>query len=187
LKSLPERSGRLEGYLFPDTYEFPKNVTAEQIIDRMLKRFDNVFTDDMKQRAEAINMSTDQIVTLASIIEKEARVPEERPVIAAVYYNRLKKKMLLQADATVQYALGQWKDKVLYEDLKVDSPYNTYKYQGLPIGPISNPGKASLEAAVSPEKVDYLFYVAKSDGSGAHTFTVTYDQFLKEIQKNKTN
>lgn len=183
LKNLPKRPERLEGYLFPDTYEFNKDVTAEKVIDTMLSTFNRVFDQDMRNKAKGMNMSIDQVVTMASIVEKEARVAEERPIISAVYYNRIKKKMLLQADATVQYALGQWKDKLTYDDLKIDSPYNTYKYPGLPIGPIANPGKASIEAALNPQNVDYLYYVAKGDGTGTHAFTVTYDDFLKEKQK----
>lgn len=187
LSGIKERPERLEGYLFPDTYEFAKNVTAEQIVDRMLKRFDEMFTQDMRDKAKEMDMSIDDVVIMASIIEKEARLADERPIIAAVYYNRLKKNMLLQADATVQYALGKWREKLYYKDLEVDSQYNTYKYPGLPIGPIASPGKASLLAALNPEDVDYLFYVAKPDGSGAHSFTVTYEDFQKEKAKNTTN
>lgn len=187
LKNLPKRPVRLEGYLFPDTYEFSKDVTAHQIIDRMLSRFNEIMNNDMIAKAKDLNLTIDQAVTVASMIEKEAKIPSERPTIASVIYNRLKKKMLLQIDATVQYAQGQWKDKLLTQDTQIDSPYNTYKYAGLPVGPISNPGKASLEAAMNPDKTDYLFYVLKKDGNGAHVFTKTYAEHLKEIAKNKTN
>lgn len=186
LKDLKKRPVRLEGYLFPDTYEFEKNVTAEEIIDRMLGRFDKIFNEEMRNKAKQENISIDDAVIMASIVEKEARVDAERPVIAGVYYNRLSKNMLLQADATIIYIIG-WKDRLLYDDLKVDSPYNTYKYPGLPEGPIANPGRASLEAAVNPEKVNYLYYILKNDNSGTHAFTVTYDDFLREKAKNKTN
>jgi UPF0755 protein len=185
LKSLPERSGKLEGYLFPDTYEFAKNTTPEQVIDRLVGRFDFMFDESMKNKAKDMKMSIDQIVTIASMIEKEAKVESERPIISAVIYNRLKSGMKLQIDATVQYALGQWNDKVYTKDTLVNSPYNTYVVSGLPIGPISNPGKASLMAALNPEKVDYLYYVAKKDGSGSHAFTVTYQDFLNEKHKNQ--
>lgn len=185
LNGLPQRSGKLEGYLFPDTYEFAKDASPEQIIKKMLDRFDDVFDEDMRNKAKNMKMTVDQVVTVASMIEKEAKVAEERPIISAVIYNRLKLGMRLQIDATVQYALGQWNEKVYTEDTKVDSPYNTYAYGGLPVGPISNPGKASLEAALNPEKVDYLYYVAKGDGSGSHAFTVTYEEFLNEKHKNR--
>lgn len=187
LKNLPKRPVRLEGYLFPDTYEFSKDVTVHQIIDRMLSRFDEILSDDINAKSKDLNLTIDQVITVASMIEKEAKIPSERPTIASVIYNRLKIKMLLQIDATVQYALGQWKDKVLTKDTEIDSPYNTYKYTGLPIGPISNPGKASLEAAVNPDKTDYLFYVLKKDGGGTHVFTKTYEEHLNEIAKNRTN
>lgn len=187
LKNLPKRSGKLEGYLFPDTYEFAKSATPEQIIKKMIDRFNEIFNADMQRLAATRKMSIDQIVTMASIIEKEARVESERPIISGVYYNRLKIKQPLQVDATVLYALGGWKEKVYYTDLEIDSPYNTYKHQGLPIGPISNPGKASLNAALNPDNVDYFYYVAKGDGSGAHSFTVTYSEFLKEVQKSRAN
>lgn len=187
LKNLPKRSGKLEGYLFPDTYELPKNATPEQIIARMLDRFNEKFNQEMKRLASARGMTVDQIVTMASIIEKEAKIESERPIIAGVYYNRLEIKQPLQVDATVLYALGGWKEKVLFKDLEIDSPYNTYKYPGLPIGPISNPGNASLNAALNPDDINYLYYVAKGDGSGAHSFTVTYNDFLKEVEKNRMN
>lgn len=187
LKKLPDRSGKIEGYLFPDTYEFSKDVTAEQIVDRMLSRFNEVFDNDMRKKASEMNMTIDQVVTVASMIEKEAKVAEERPVIAGVIYNRLTKKMPLQIDATVQYSLGKWKDTLSTDDLKVNSPYNTYKITGLPIGPISNPGKASLEAALNPQKSDYLFYVYKFDGTGTHAFSSNYQDFLRDKQKYITS
>jgi conserved hypothetical protein, YceG family len=185
LLNLSKRPTRLEGYLFPDTYEFEKTATADQIIEKMLSRFKEVFTADMKKKAADMNMTVDQIVTIASIIEKEAKVSNERPVIAAVIYNRLKIKKNLEIDATVQYALGQWKDKLTYNDLKVDSPYNTYKYSGLPVGPISNPGKASLDAALNPDNVKYLYYVAKKDGGGTHVFTTTFQEHQNAIAQNR--
>jgi UPF0755 protein len=134
----------------------------------MLSRFDEIVNSDIRQKAKDRNMSIDQVVAVASMIEKEAAVPAERPTIAGVIYNRIESKMLLQIDATVQYALGEWKEKLLTKDTQIDSPYNTYKYKGLPAGPISSPGKASIEAAVNPEKGDYLFYVLKKGGGGTH-------------------
>jgi UPF0755 protein len=178
LKDLPDRSVKLEGYLFPDTYEFSKDATAEEIINRMLERFDEVFNSDMRQKAKSMNLSIDKIVTMASIVEREAKVAEERPVVAAVFYNRLKIKMPLQSCATIQYALGERKEKLLNKDLEIKSPYNTYKNGGLPIGPIANPGKASLEAALNPADVKYLYFVLTDPVKGTHTFTVSYDDFL---------
>lgn len=186
LKSVPEkRPSRLEGYLFPDTYEFSRNTTAEQAINRMLSRFNEIFTPDMKSQAAAKGLTIDQVVIIASMIEKEAKVPDERPIIAGVIYNRLKINMKLQIDATVEYALGKWKESLSSNDLKVNSPYNTYKVTGLPAGPISNPGKASIEAALNPDKVDYLFYVLKKNGSGAHVFSRTYAEHQQAIAQNK--
>lgn len=184
LKGVPKsRPSKLEGYLFPDTYEFNRNVTAEQAINRMLKRFDEIFTPDMKKQAADKGMTVDQIVNVASMIEKEAKVTSERPIIAGVIYNRLKINMKLQIDATVVYALGR--GELSTNDLKVDSPYNTYKVYGLPEGPISNPGKASIEAALNPQKVDYLFYVLKKNGNGAHVFSKTFAEHQKAIEQNR--
>lgn len=183
LKNLPKRSGKIEGYLFPDTYDFPKNATPEQIIKRMLMRFEEIFDEEMQRKAADRKMTIDQVVTVASMIEKEAKIDKERPVIARVIYNRIDKKMPLQIDATVQYSLGQWKERLTVEDTKVNSPYNTYKVTGLPIGPISNPGKASLEAAVNPDDNNYLYYVYKFDDSKTHAFSANYQDFLKDKQK----
>lgn len=187
LKSLPSRPVKLEGYLFPDTYEFSKNVTPEEIVKRMLGRFNEVFNEEMIKKAESMNLTIDQVVTMASIVEREARASDERPVIAAVFYNRIKKKMRLESCATVQYALGERKENLLYKDLEIDSPYNTYKKDGLPVGPIANPGKASIEAALNPADADYLFFVLKDGTSGTHAFSNNYNQFLKDKQKYYQN
>lgn len=186
LKNLSDRPVKLEGYLFPDTYEFKKGITSEQIIKKMLNRFNEVFDDDMKNKAKDMGFTVDQVVTIASMIENEAKAASERPVIASVIYNRLKAKMKLQIDATVLYAMGQWKSKVTNEDLDVDSPYNTYKYAGLPAGPISNPGKASLEAAVNPVASKYYYYVLKK-GTDTHVFSRTYAEHKKAIAANRAN
>jgi UPF0755 protein len=161
----------LEGYLFPDTYVFAPGTSAAQAIAEMVKRFEREWTPDYDVKAAALGRTRHEIVTMASIVEKEARLPEERPVIAAVYYNRLKSGMPLQADPTVQYALGRHVERVLYKDLEVDSPYNTYQHLGLPPGPIASPGGASLRAALAPAKVPYLFFVAAADGH--HEFRTT--------------
>ena len=159
----------LEGYLFPDTYVFPQGTTPRAAVRLMVDRFQRVWQPEWDQRLQAMAMSRNDIMALASIVEKEARLPEERPVIAAVYLNRVKAGMLLQADPTVQYALGRHVSRVLYRDLEVDSPYNTYKHAGLPPGPIASPGRPSIVAALNPANVPYKFFVAHPDGH--HEFT----------------
>jgi len=183
LKELPDRPVKLEGYLFPDTYEFSKNATAEQIIKKMLNRFDEIFDDEMRQKAASMGLTIDEVVTMASIIEREAKVDEERPLVSAVFYNRLEIGQMLQSCATVQYILGERKEKLLNKDLEIDSPYNTYKNKGLPIGPIANPGKASLDAALNPADVDYLYFVLKDPVKGTHAFSNNYNDFLKDKKK----
>lgn len=181
LKGMPKRENNLEGYLFPDTYEVFKNATEKEIINKMLGRFDQVFTEEYRQRAKELNMTLDQVVTLASIIEREAKLDKERKTISAVFHNRLKKNIKLQSCATVQYLLKEQKENLTYKDLEIDSPYNTYIYAGLPKGPIASPGAKSIEAALYPEKVDYLYFVANKDGS--HVFTKTYQEHLNAQNK----
>lgn len=154
----------LEGYLFPDTYAFPDGTTARQAVSEMVKRFEREWKPDWNVRLSTLAMNRHDIVTLASIIEEEAKRAEERPVISAVYHNRLRERMLLQADPTVQYALGRHTPRLLYKDLQVKSPYNTYIHAGLPPGPISSPGGPSLVAALNPANVKYLYFVAHPDG-----------------------
>jgi len=154
----------VEGYLFPDTYVFPDRTTAAAAVDAMVQRFEQVWKPEWTARLDTINLSRNDVMTLASIVEKEARLPEERPVIAAVYLNRLRDGMLLQADPTVQYALGKHVARVYYKDLEIDSPYNTYRHKGLPPGPIASPGRPSIEAALYPANVPYEFFVAFPDG-----------------------
>lgn len=154
----------LEGYLFPDTYAFPEGTTARQAVSEMIKRFQREWKPEWNNRLTALALNRNDIVTLASIIEREAKRPEERPVISAVYHNRLRAGMLLQADPTIQYALGRHTPRILYKDLEVKSPYNTYKHAGLPPGPIASPGGPSLVAALYPANVSYKYFVADSDG-----------------------
>jgi UPF0755 protein len=154
----------VEGYLFPDTYTFPEGTTARTAVDAMVRRFEQVWKPEWTARLDTLHMSRNDVMALASIVEKEARLPQERPVIAAVYTNRLKSGMLLQADPTVQYALGKHVARVYYKDLEVDSPYNTYKHKGLPPGPIASPGKPSIEAALYPANVPFEYFVAFPDG-----------------------
>lgn len=161
----------LEGYLFPDTYAFPAGTRAREAVSEMVKRFEREWKPEWNSRLTELAMNRNDIITLASIIEREARLPEERPVISAVYHNRLRKQMLLQADPTVQYALPAHTSRVLYKDLEVKSPYNTYMHAGLPPGPIASPGGPSIVAALYPAKVDYLYFVAFPDGH--HEFRTT--------------
>jgi UPF0755 protein len=161
----------LEGYLFPDTYAFPEGTTARQAVSEMIKRFQREWKPDWNTRLTALALNKNDIVTLASIIEKEAKRPEERPVISAVYHNRLRAGMLLQADPTIQFALGRHTPRILYKDLEVNSPYNTYRHAGLPPGPIASPGGPSLVAALYPANVSYKYFVADSDGH--HEFRTT--------------
>lgn len=189
-----DRKYRLEGYLFPDTYEFDPSAGEVAAINKMLIRFEEMITDKMYERMEQMDMTLDEVVILASIIEREAKVSEERPIISGVLHNRLSSKdksmRRLQVDATIQYIYlneqGKVKEVLLTEDTKIDNPYNTYLYEGLPPGPISCPGEESLRAALYPEG-DYLFYVLKEDGTGTHYFTKTYDDHIKAMEKAKKN
>lgn len=160
----------LEGYLFPDTYTFADGTTARAAIAVMVKRFEQVWKVEWTARLDSLQLSRNDVMALAAIVEKEARLPPERPVIAAVYLNRLRRGMLLQADPTVQYALGKHVARVFYKDLTVDSPFNTYKYKGLPPGPIASPGQPSIEAALYPAIVPYHYFVAYPDGH--HEFRI---------------
>lgn len=171
----------LEGYLFPETYSFTPGTTARAAVGDMVREFERRWRPAWTARLDSIGMTRHALVTLASIVEKEARVADERPVIAAVYTNRLRVGMLLQADPTVQYALGQHVDRVLFKHLEIDSPYNTYRYPGLPPGPIASPGEASLEAAVHPADVPYLYFVARADGR--HEFRMTFAEHEQAIAR----
>lgn len=174
----------LEGYLFPDTYSFAAGTTARDAVEEMVRGFERRWNAEWDARLQELALSRNDVVALASIIEKEARLAEERPVISAVYHNRLKARMPLQADPTVQYALGRHVDRVLYKDLEVDSPYNTYRRAGLPPGPIASPGLPSLVAALFPANVPYLFFVATPDGH--HEFRTTFSEHraaISEIRK----
>ncbi|MEP6691593.1 MAG: endolytic transglycosylase MltG [Gemmatimonadaceae bacterium] len=179
-------SGTLEGYLFPDTYQLAVGTSARAAVAEMTRRFDAVWKPDWNGRLRELGMSRHDIVTLASIIEKEARLAEERAVISAVYHNRLRAQMPLQADPTIQYALGAHHDRVLFKDLEIDSPYNTYRHPGLPPGPIASPGRASLEAALYPASVPYKFFVASPDGH--HEFRETFrahTQAIRDVRRAK--
>ena len=181
LHALDVPTPTLEGYLFPDTYVFPDGTTARAAVRVMVDRFQRVWQPEWNQRLQALAMSRHDVMALASIVEKEARLPEERPVIAAVYVNRLKTGMLLQADPTVQYALGKHVARVLYKDLAIDSPYNTYRKAGLPPGPIGAPGRPSIIAALYPAQTPFKFFVAFPDGH--HEFTTDFAQHEVRVQR----
>jgi peptidoglycan lytic transglycosylase G len=174
----------LEGYLFPDTYTLTRATSAAGLVRLMVDRFRTAYTDDLHQRARAQGLTTRQVVTLASLVEKETGKPEERPVVAAVYRNRLKIGMGLQADPTVVYALqkaGRYDGNIRRTDLAFDSRYNTYRYPGLPPGPIAAPGRASLEAALMPASVAYLYFVSRNDGS--HVFAETLAEHNRNVRE----
>ncbi|MBQ7718438.1 MAG: endolytic transglycosylase MltG [Clostridia bacterium] len=173
----PQKDGYLEGYLFPDTYVISPDMTCEDIINMMLKRFDEIYTDKYYKREKELEMSTHEVITLASIIEREAAVESERAVVSSVFHNRLNSGYrFLESCATVQYILKERKDVLSNQDIKIDSPYNTYKYPGLPVGPIASPGKASIEAALYPADTDYLYFV--SNGDGTQSFSRTLGEHL---------
>jgi UPF0755 protein len=170
----------LEGYLFPDTYTFPSGTDARGIVAALVRRFEDVWKPEWDARLPVLGLTRHEVVTLASIVEKEARKAEERPVIAAVYLNRIRKGMRLQADPTVQYALGRHVERVLFRHLEVDSRYNTYRYPGLPPGPIASPGAAALQGSLFPANVPYLYFVAHPDGH--HEFRTTFAEHAAAIR-----
>ena len=177
----------LEGMLFPATYEVIPKIKTRAFVGKQLEAFDQNLAKVDMTRARKANLTAYDVVIIASMIDREALVPAERPMVAAVIWNRLRIDMLLQIDATIQYALGKTKPVLTYEDLKIDSPYNTYKHKGLPPTPISNPGLAALQAAADPAGVDHLYYVARNDGSGRHYFSNDYAQFLADQEKANAN
>jgi UPF0755 protein len=178
----------LDGYLFPDTYRIPFGATARDVTEQMVTRARAAWSDEYARRAEEMGMTRHEALTLASIVEAEARVSDERPTIAAVYHNRLRKGMRLEADPTVAYAMGGYRGRLFYKDLAIDSPYNTYQRTGLPPGPICNPGDASIRAALFPAQgVDALYFVARGDGR--HIFSTTLRQHhaaVREARRNST-
>jgi peptidoglycan lytic transglycosylase G len=188
IHDLDPEAKNLEGYLFPDTYEFSPETTAPELIEMMVKRFRNVWKSDWTERARSLNFTTRQIVTTASIIETEAKLDEERPIVASVIYNRLKKDIPLAVDSSVIYASkleGKWRydGKVYLSDIQRRSPYNTRLYAGLPPGPVASPGESSLKAALNPVSSDYLYYVRNPDrNDGAHNFYSNGAEFETGVQ-----
>ena len=179
-QSVGAETSSLEGYLFPDTYTFPDGANAHGIVEALVRRFEDVWKPEWNVQLSKLALTRNELLTLASIVEKEARRPEERPVIAAVYLNRLKRGMRLQADPTVQYAIGKHVDRVLFRHLEIDSRYNTYRYSGLPPGPIASPGEASIVASLFPANVPYLYFVAHPDGH--HEFRTTFAEHAAAIR-----
>lgn len=172
----------LEGYLFPETYALPRGTPANDVVAQMVSLFRKACGEDLRAAAAADGLTTRQIVTLASLVEKETASADERPLVAAVYRNRLNRRMGMQADPTVIYALekaGQYDGNLSRADLRFDSPYNTYRYAGLPPGPIASPGRASLHAATHPAPVDYLYFVSKNDGT--HAFATTLAEHNRNV------
>ena len=169
---------RMEGFLFPETYNVLLGWEAEDLVRLQLGQFAKLWTDERQQLADDLDMTVREVLTVASLIEREARVESERPLIASVIYNRLDIGQKLEIDATIQYMLGEQVDRVLYRHLEIDDPYNTYIYAGLPPGPICSPGLACIDAALAPADTDYFYYRTKNDGSGEHNFAETYAEHL---------
>lgn len=181
MKKRPNERYAAEGYLFPDTYEIHSEVTPEAIMKMMAEDFDTRLTPELRQQAAAKNLSIHDLVTLASLVEKEARYDEDRPIIAQVFFKRLQMGMPLQSDTTLQYLMAGPKEDVSIEDTKIDSPYNTYQHMGLPPGPIASPGMKSILAVLNPASTDYLYFVA--DRQGHNHYSQTYDEHLAIVEQ----
>lgn len=178
---LPDTAS-LEGYLFPETYRFVPGVSARTVVATLVRAFERAFDDSMRTRAEGIGMTVHEVVTLASIVEAEAVIDEERPAVAAVYLNRLERGWKLEADPTVAYAVGKLGERLTFRDLEVDSAYNTYRNPGLPPGPINSPGRASMRAVLWPEPdFDAMYFVA--DGEGGHRFSRTWEEHQRAVRQ----
>ena len=190
LQDIPMEENRLEGFLFPDTYEFYKNEKPVNVLNKMLNNFDSKYSDDLQKAVEETGYSLYEIITIASMVEREAVLASEQSTIAGVIMNRLNDSAdfpYLNIDATVQYALGEHKSALTSEDLKVDSPYNTYIYKGLPKGPICNPGMGAILASINPESHNYYYYVASGDESGSHIFSKTLEEHNQARESVKQN
>ncbi len=184
ISDLDSQAPNLEGYLFPETYHLPRGIPAEKIVSTMVVHLKAAFSGEWIKRAEEMNMTAREVVTLASLIEKEASIPEEKALVSAVFHNRLRIKMKLDCDPTVIYALkeqGTFTGKLRKKDLQMDSPYNTYRRRGLPPGPICNPGREALKAALFPSEEEYLYFVSRNDGS--HVFSRTFREHQMAVLK----
>ncbi|WP_307216510.1 endolytic transglycosylase MltG [Paenibacillus tundrae] len=177
----------LEGYLFPETYELKKDSSTHDVMQRMLEEFQTKVNSipDLEKELQEKKLSLHELLTIASLVEREVVVDAERPLVAGVIYNRIHQDMKLEIDATVQYLLDKPKARLLFKDLKVESPYNMYLNKGLPPGPIASPSLPSIQAALQPEASEYLFYVTKKDGSSEHLFAKTYKEHQQNIAKSK--
>jgi UPF0755 protein len=184
LKDAGIEGASFEGYLFPETYQFPRNTRPQKIVSTMVEQLDKIWKPEWNARLTELGMTKHQILTLASIIEKETGSADEQPLISSVFHNRLKKKMKLQADPTVIYGIPNFNGNLTKEDLGTPTPYNTYVIEGLPPGPIANPGKKAIEAALYPANTEYLYFVA--DGQGKHIFSENlenHNQAVNDYQK----
>jgi len=173
----------LEGFLYPETYYFDENASEKEILSKMLSTFNKIYSDKLREKQKELNMTIQQVVNLASIVEKEAVLDEDRPIIASVFYNRLERDMPLQSDATIQYIFKERKKIVTYNDLKIDSPYNSYRNKGLPPTPIANPGVKSIEATLYPDDTKYIYFVAKINGG--NNYSIEYKDHLKNVKEYK--
>ena len=193
LREIDDRPNRLEGFLFPDTYILPANPTPNDLIIRMLNRFDYIFTAEMWVRIESVGelldmeLTIEDIITIASIIERETIIPEERPIVASVIYNRLRLGMPLEKISTVVYATNTRADMLTASDFAVNSPYNTFNRVGLPIGPISNPGLSSINAALNPRNTQYLYMVISDPETRSHFFTNSHEEYLQAVARYADN
>ena len=184
IRAVDPEAKDLEGYLFPDTYNLKRKETAEELVPRMVTAFMKAMTPELLERADQRGLTVRQLITLASIVEKETGNKDERPLVSAVYANRLRIGMALQCDPTVIFALdraGRYDGNLTRASLQYDSPYNTYRYPGLPPGPIASPGRASIEAAANPAPVQYLYFVSRNDGT--HAFAMTLEEHNRNVQK----
>jgi UPF0755 protein len=181
IQSLGVDAPSLEGYLLPDTYFFTWQTSEEELVTRLVTAFRDFYVDTLRARQEQLGMTLNEVLTLASIVEGETDLDAERATIAGVYFNRLRVRMPLQADPTIQYLIPDGPRRLFYSDLKLDSPYNTYRYAGLPPGPINNPGRKSILAVLYPERHQYYYFVA--DGSGGHRFSKNYSEHLRAVQQ----
>ena len=180
LKDIKRKQNRFEGYLFPATYIFQKGMTEREILQAMLNKFNSEYTEEFYSRAKELNMTVDEVITLASIVEREAATAADLKKVSSVFHNRLNSKMALESCATVQYILKERKPVLSIADTKIKSPYNTYQNNGLPIGPIASPGKAAIQATLYPETTEYMFFVAKPNGE--HIFSKTYEEHIKAMR-----
>ena len=179
--SVDDRVDTLEGYLFPNTYRFARHMKPERLIETMVAKFEQTVSEEDRVRAAELDLSFHEVMTLASVIEKEAARPDERTLISGVFHNRLQKDIPLQSDPTVIYAVHEFDGNLRKKDLSIDSPYNTYLVVGLPPGPIANPGRAAIHAALYPEPTEYLYFVSRNDGS--HEFSTTLAQHNRAVRK----